>query len=139
RAVYFAPNGSSRFHTRPPRVWFVELDALKAPFEFDPDELSNRVLLGYAQQKMLRGRIGEVWSDESRGGEVISHEEAAVLRGLNAEGVPCGLSRCDKCREYRGHCLDPMHPDDLWLLPVYCRCENMNHCARCGELLHERR
>lgn len=140
RAVYFQPDGSARFLPAAPRPWFVELDVFKPPFEFEAtDNLSKRQLLAYAQQKVLRQRVRSGWGDVEQAGEEITAEEAASLRGVNSDGSPRGLTRCGTCGEYRGRCLDPHRPDHLWLLPVYCSCENVNRCAYCGHQLYERR
>jgi len=53
--------------------------------------------------------------------------------------VPVGLAGCTSCGEWRGECLAPSVLVAPLVVAVHCRCANHNLCARCGELLYERR
>lgn len=140
RAVYFEPDGSARFHPLVPRCWRIELGVLKAPLAFDVTaEAERRIKASADYVAMIHERAGSGWGDEDRAGEVASDEEIEQLRAFNDDGSPRGLTACDTCGEHRGRCLDPLRPLTAMVLPVYCRCENVNRCARCGNLLHARR
>ena len=74
----------------------------------------------------------------NKGGRNATPEELELFAG-STSGVPTGLSRCPVCAEWKGRCLDP---DPKWhglLMPVACRCENDNLCARCFRPLYERK
>lgn len=62
-------------------------------------------------------------------------EEVSRLSGRAADGAPLGLARCAACGEYRGECLGPAPNFARSIARVYCRCENHNLCARCGNPL----
>ena len=63
-------------------------------------------------------------------------EERAELRGMTGEGVSRGLTRCSHCRDWCGVTL---LPETDKIVRAYCRCENWNRCARCGDPLGDRR
>lgn len=137
RCVFFQPDGSATFHPLPPRCWRVETGMLRAPFHLDISEARRELAAGYVA--MLHERAGHGWGDRERGGEETTADAAARLRGVNDDGSPRGLERCATCGEHRGWCLDPLRQEQSFILPVYCRCQNVNRCARCGHLLHSRR
>lgn len=140
RAVYFQPDGTATFRPVVPQCWRVEIGVLEPPFEFErSSNFERREKLAASYVDMLHEKVGSGWGDSFCGGDLIDPQEAAALRGLNPDGSPKGLRRCDTCGEYRGHCLDPMIAQTRLLLPVYCRCQNFNRCARCGQHLHARR
>ena len=137
RCVYFQPDGWATFHPLPPRCWRVETGMLRAPFHFDIGEARKELAKEYVAA--LHERAGHGWGDKERGGEETTAERAAQLRGVSDSGSPRGLERCATCGEHRGWCVDPLRPEGTIILPVYCRCQNVNRCARCGHLLHTRR
>ena len=77
--------------------------------------------------------------DLTKGGRPATEEERVRLAGLNADGVPKGLTRCPVCAEWRGKCLDPNPVFAGQLVPVHCRCANDTRCVRCGQPLYARR
>jgi len=82
-------------------------------------------------------RQGFLMGDLTKGGRPATKEELAKLAGKSREGVPLGLSRCPKCKEWAGECIDPSPEFANQLMKVYCRCQNDNRCARCGGLFYE--
>lgn len=140
RAVYFQPDGAARVHPRVPRIWCVEIGVLEPPcaFEYTPD-LESRLKAAVEYVAMLQAEKGHGWGDEDRGGVDATEEEARQLQGFNDDGSPRGLTRCATCGDHHGRCLDPLRKDIARVLSVYCRCQNINRCARCGHVLHERR
>src|SRR2546427_489335 len=71
--------------------------------------------------------------------EHATGDEVIRLTGRQVNGVPTGLVRCPSCHDWRGECLDPNPRPHGLVVRAHCRCENDNCCARCGELLHDRR
>ena len=63
-------------------------------------------------------------------------DELYTLRGVTADGLPRGLARCPRCREWCGTTILPKTDK---VVRAYCQCENWNRCARCGGPLGERR
>ena len=104
-------------------------------------ELQERAarLDDFVRKHRMRGfRFGDPWKDGRR----ATIEEAQWLFGRQAEGVPAGLRRCAECGDWRGECLDPelgeAYGEDF-VVPVRCRCENWNRCARCHRPFEGRR
>jgi hypothetical protein len=73
----------------------------------------------------------------AKGGRPASAAEIERLNGRQSNGVPKGLRRCATCREWIGACLDTTIP--RLFVNVHCRCRNENRCARCGQLLYDRK
>lgn len=96
-----------------------------------------------ARQERLRAFVEATQALPANQGYLVDHargrratlEDIELLAGADAEGVPAGLVRCPRCRQWRGECLWP-HEGDL-VVRVYCHCENHNRCARCLHPLHE--
>ena len=82
-------------------------------------------------------RDGYLFGDMDKGGRPATEEELKSLSGTAAPGIPKGLVRCEECGGWRGACLDPSPVFKGMVMPVHCRCENDNYCARCGRLLFE--
>lgn len=82
-------------------------------------------------------RQGFLMGDLTKGGRPATKEELAKLAGKSREGVPLGLCRCPKCKEWAGECIDPSPQFANQFMKVYCRCQNDNRCARCGGLFDE--
>ncbi len=97
------------------------------PVEED-DELRHR-------RELFRARAardtGFLLGDSAKGGRPAAPGEAERLQGLQPEGVPKGLTRCETCGEWRGECLDRAEQATGFVLPVACACENRNLCANC--------
>jgi hypothetical protein len=68
------------------------------------------------------------------------------LTGYDADGAPKGCSRCSVCQEFEGF-YAPKNRANRWgnnngrstASTIHCACANTNRCARCGELLPERK
>lgn len=95
------------------------------------------------RRELLRARAardqGFLLGDPAKGGRPPAPGEAERLQGLQLEGVPKGLSRCQKCGEWRGECLDRAEQATGFILPVSCACENRNLCAKCLKPLFRRK
>jgi hypothetical protein len=79
-------------------------------------------------------RFGNPW----KGGRDATIDEMQWLFGRDADGVPRGLRKCPDCGYWNGECLDSHLRESLGeevVVPVTCRCENWNRCARCHENL----
>lgn len=95
-------------------------------------ERTERLMARWAEQpERAPGR------DPLKGGRLATPDERSEYAGLNAGGVPVGLALCEECGEWSGWCLDPAAAEPT-LVPVWCRCQNTTHCARCEEPFAER-
>ena len=96
-------------------------------------ELAERAssLEKFAADHPITGfRFGNPW----KGGRDATIDEAQWLFGRDENGVPRGLRPCPACGDWKGECLDPYFQelcDEDVVVPVACRCENWNRCARC--------
>jgi hypothetical protein len=86
---------------------------------------------------------GYLVGDGMEGGRRASPDEVDRLSGRDEAGIPRGLRRCRECGVFRGDflALEGEGSGDRTprVVPVHCRCENHNRCARCGSLLSDRR
>jgi hypothetical protein len=86
---------------------------------------------------------GYLVGDGMEGGRRASPDEVDRLSGRDEAGIPRGLRRCRECGVFRGDflALEGEGSGDRTprVVPVHCRCENHNRCARCGSLLSHRR
>jgi len=78
-----------------------------------------------------------ILGDITKGGRLPTLEEEKGLAGTHADGVPRGLLPCPVCGEWRGDCFDT--PYQELVVTVCCVCQNVNRCARCRELIYERK
>lgn len=78
------------------------------------------------------------FGDFTKGGHEPSVEEIIGLTRQPHSGVRAGLDRCSVCGDWRGECLDKIEFIGTRVVPVHCRCDNENSCARCGARLGER-
>ena len=139
RCVYYDEDGSAVAHTMIPESSHFCSGKLYACAEFgETEEMTVRREALRAFEDSLRGD-GYLFGDPTNGGRPAKGEELIRLSGQQAGGIPNGLERCDTCGEWRGACLDPNPHYWGLVMPVYCRCENDNRCARCGGLLYERK
>lgn len=76
-------------------------------------------------------------SDPFKGGRLACAVELVALAGRQPNGVPKGLRQCPTCGDWHGLCLDTRL--ERFLVVVHCRCQNDNRCARCGQLLYDRK
>src|SRR5438552_219442 len=77
-----------------------------------------------------------VVGDLTKGGRQATPEELRALSGRQSGGVPMGLVQCGDCGLWKGECLDPSPQFLGKVMRVHCRCENINRCARCAEMLY---
>lgn len=80
-----------------------------------------------------------VYGDFTKGGRDPSAADHLALTGGQPPGGRIGLDRCSVCGDWRGECLDEIELIGTRVVPVHCRCDNENSCARCGQRLAERR
>jgi hypothetical protein len=107
-------------------------------YEPTPDLVARCLRL----ERFAQGRgpkEGYLFGDLTKGGRTAMPRERSDLSGFQAGGVPLGLDRCSTCNDWRGECLDPSLEFEGQIMQVHCRCENHNRCARCSEILYERR
>jgi len=82
---------------------------------------------------------GYALGDLTKGGRKPNESEARRLAGRQPNGIPLGLSQCVRCGEWRGECVDPNPLLSGLIVRTHCVCENRNCCARCGQLLCDRK
>ena len=79
---------------------------------------------------------GYLVGDGLEGGRHATAGDVKRLSGRDEHGVPRGLSRCPECGSFRGDYLAVKGEGNgdkaPRVVPVYCRCQNHNRCARCG-------
>lgn len=140
RTVYANVDGALRFWPLLPASFIVESGALLAPVEFEQTaHFIDRAERLEHFVRSLQSRSGSGYGNETRGGAPSSPADALLQGRVNDDGSPAGLHACPRCGEHRGQCLDTVPQEMLHTLTVHCRCENINRCARCGDLLFERR
>jgi hypothetical protein len=138
-AFYFRPDGSEHQGDLPPCGGTI-VEGLLSLTEVFPQtpELGVRQLRLSAFVNSLK-QTGYVLGDTTKGGRKPNELETRNLSGRQQNGVPLGLTRCSRCGEWRGECIDP----NPWLhgvvVPVHCLCENRNFCARCGGRMNQRK
>jgi len=104
----------------------------------DTSELVDRreALLHFSEASKATGYIV---GDGLEQGELASLEEAERLSGINEQGFPSGLSRCEMCHRLRGDFLalrgEGNGDKRARVIRVHCQCENDNRCAGCGGTL----
>jgi hypothetical protein len=140
RAVYAGDGRPMRASPVVPRSHLVETDALLPAIDFDrsADFAAREERLAHFVST-LQARVGPGFGDEVRGSVPASPDDVHALAGQNDDGSPRGLAPCLRCGEHRGICLDQVDHEEPRKLRVHCRCENINCCARCGDVLFERR
>jgi hypothetical protein len=104
----------------------------------ETDELRSRRenLSRFIDARKMEGCL---YGDLRKGGRSATPGELGMLSGKSACGVPRGLVYCNCCGGWTGECLDPNPFFRNLIMKVYCRCENDNLCARCGQQLYEYR
>jgi hypothetical protein len=122
----------------------VILNALQLPCELPVREEQQRELQRFVRDHQLTrpyfGGGPPVYFTNRR-----AYEHEADLTGYDEYGVPRACARCGKCGEYAGAyvtktCSMFGTPNAKSVArTIYCRCANTNRCARCGQLLAERK
>lgn len=104
-------------------------------FDKDPDLVQRERALVIYEKGQNKG--GFLHGDLRKGGKRATPVQIKELTGLNALGLPKGLSACPVCQKAKGWCLDPSDKAGDWLVPAHCDCDNMNLCAHCGRKLDD--
>lgn len=140
RALYIEPGGHARLTDQPPRGGFLFADQLAPVLPADPEHPDFRARAQrLAALLRTQPRHGAIFGDLTKGGRPATPDELRTLHGVQDDGTPNGLSRCGRCHDWSGICLDPSEAFAGQVMRVHCRCDNHNRCARCGELLAGRR
>jgi len=136
--LWFAPDGGKKQSKRLPAGGILINGGLKSCREFhNSAEFEGRARCLEARVQETRSRGGYVRGDPSHGGRPATDQELEALSGAGPGGVPKGLVVCPDCGTLRGESLGTAERYKKSVLPVSCRCDNNNCCARCGRGLHE--
>jgi hypothetical protein len=141
-AVYVTTDGGeNRSPHVPTGLPVVERLRLAAHLPRTPEMAARRARLR-AYGDAHRGR-GYLVGDGLEAGRPATREDLVRLVGVDGVHPDPGLVRCPTCGELAGDYLATQAEGNGDRRPrvirVYCRCENHNRCARCGEPLAERR
>lgn len=129
-ALYVSERGVVRC-AEVPRCDIPRFGSLLPPEEFISRDLFER------EQRLgnfAGGRVGLLVAQPH--GRKATASDWLRLSGRGPTGVPNGLALCGQCGGWRGEAL--LERLDL-VVAVYCRCDNDNRCARCLQLLADRR
>jgi hypothetical protein len=138
RGLWFTSGGGRLYSQHIPLGGILQANGLKACRDFCPSpELEERTSHLDVVVQEVRRRGGFINGDQSHGGRPATDQELESLSGEGADGVPKGLDKCLTCGGWRGECLGTAENYKTSVLPVSCRCDNNNRCARCGNPLHE--
>jgi hypothetical protein len=138
RAIYFGGSNGEFESSQPPMGGILITGRLQAPL--DCDDGSNELRCRQARLLQLVSRSSRfLLGDPTKGGRQASSDELWELDCFQANGVPWGLTRCSQCGDWQGVCLDRTNVVADAVVSVVCRCANTNRCARCHQLLCERR
>ena len=135
-SVWYFPDGPSGPVQDLPHPWMA-VDGPVRPCRDIPetDELRERKarFSRFAEMTIRRGKVPP-WNPE-KSLRTATGTELVELEGLQANGVPKGLSPCPDCGRWRGECLHSRFKGSV--LRIDCACINDTRCARCLELLGE--
>ena len=138
RGLWFTPGGEKTYSHHTPWGGVLITGGLKTCRDFYPSpELEERANRLEVLVQEFRRRGGFIRGDSSHGGRPTTDKELESLSGEGPDGVPKGLDKCSTCGGWRGNCLGTFERYKASVLPVSCRCDNHNRCARCGSPLHE--
>jgi hypothetical protein len=139
-AVYIDAAGQHSAAPEPPAGGQACAERLLPPIAFPDDadfrHRQERLMTFIAKFNPTRGYI---LGDMTKGGRPATGDELVALTGRGSDGAPIGLSRCGRCHDWHGECLDPSSQFAGQVMQVHCLCANHNRCARCGKSLAERR
>src|SRR5688572_22936469 len=138
RAIYFNGKDDGFECDQPPVGGILITSRLLTPVECEDG--SEELHIRQARLLRLVNRSSRyVVGDPTKGGRKATPEELTQLDGFQSDGTPCGLTRCGVCGDWQGICLDPSQTFAGMVMTVVCRCANTNRCARCHQLLYDRR
>lgn len=138
RAIYL--NGRREVVAAPYQPVDAVLVTSRLAAPLDCDDGSTELRRRQARLLELVSRSSrQLQGDATKGGHQASSNELWQLDCFQANGVPWGLMRCAQCGDWQGTCLDPSNVAKDMVVSVDCRCANTNRCARCHQLLFERR
>ena len=133
-------NNHVRLSHQPPRGGFLCTGRLAAGLRGDPESADLRARTARLNAMLdAQPTQGAFFGDLTKGGRPATPDELRSLRGFPPDGTPRGLQRCRRCGDWAGTCLDASEVFAGLVMTVHCRCDNHNRCARCGDLLAERR
>ena len=137
--VYFDLDGAERISDDIPRGGFNCTGRLQTAWS------GPRSSEFCVRTELLRAYLGEhgprdmVYAELTKGGRQATAEEMSSLEGKQPDGIPLGLTKCERCGQWKGECLDPNPKFAGLIMPVSCACENDTLCAACGGPLWQRR
>lgn len=137
RAIYYGLDAERSGVVEAPRGGLLVTGKLQTPVDFPRTaELVERTR---RLEDYIAAHDRDVYllGDSDATYRAATPEELVRLAGRDSSGVMRGLERCETCREYRGVCLGTAEVYAESVTTGYCRCENHNLCARCGEPLAE--
>ena len=117
----------------------IDAIALPEPLASTPELLARQAALeAFTRSNPATGfLVGDGLEDGRR----ATPEEVKRLSGRVQDRIPRGLRRCAGCGAFRGDYLAVLGEGNgdrtPRVVPVHCRCDNHNRCARCGEPLAE--
>lgn len=138
--VYFREDGQAYRWSEIPRDGYLTWEKLAPvdPIPESPDLSARRLELTLFEEAQHQGSgTATILGDITKGGRLPTPDEEDRLVGTHADVVPRRLLPCPVCGEWRGECFDTLCQE--LVVTVCCVCQNDNRCARCGELLYERR
>lgn len=136
--LWFTPDGGKIHSHQIPAGGTLIKGGLKPCRDFHRSvEFEERARQLDACVQETRGRGGYIRGDPSHGGRAATDQEFEALSGMGFGGVPKGLAPCPTCGCLKGECLGTAERYKSSVLPVSCRCDNNNRCARCGSSFHE--
>ena len=138
-ALYLSPGGTIGASTFVPRSSLVLHGLLLPSDRIGEGQFGDRSERLAAFVETVNGDAGYLLGDLQKGGRPATRNECRRLGGVGPEGVRRGLTRCARCGEWRGACLDTVPDHPVLVVPVHCLCDNVTRCARCLEPLRERR
>ena len=139
RAVYYWPERSAVVSPDPPRGGNILAGGLAPAIDHADSSDEFRTRQNRLADLIARAARGYIFGDLTKGGHRATDEERQYLDGRLSDGTPRGLSRCITCGDWKGMCLDPSERFAGLVMTVHCYCDNHNRCARCNQLLYERR